>query len=273
MVSRTVENVETRDTLVVPGFNYGAQLFQDDTYLYAPHGYLDGIQKFLQTCRALSSGSEDNDILSHNDLVYAWRGLRADLPNQTSNDLTFLDGTTLRAGDGEGAQAGTYKAAVAATGNLVNAGGILKNTADPTMIGFATAAAYTDPVAVAALFVTDSGDSNAVGGVYCRGTAATDHIRAELRNNNDVVALVDRTSSSDTDDDTSTYTLTDGTLHHYAIGLKYSNDDTLVVVNGDIVDSDDASANAQALTGNIVGIYMGGASPRLGLVAFRAFVP
>lgn len=269
----------SRDGIVIPDYlnpNNSQDNFTD-LWTNAPFGNTDALQKLLSTCRALQTGEDDNLHLSDNDLRFAWRDLNEEPPPAPVTDLVFWDGTRIRSGDGENAQAGTYKTATAAAGNFISPGGVLIPTANPSVIIFSTAAAYADPVAAVGLFVVDNANTGIEAGVLVRGTAATDHLRAEYRTTSEEVALVDRTSSSDTDDFAATYSNAadiGSEQMYFAVGLKYSSDKTTVAMNGIIQEAETAaSANAQALTGHAVGVRMVTAGKRLGFVGFRAWVP
>src|SRR5690606_10575032 len=164
---------------------------------------LHALVDFVNSRRALQTQKSVISGVTPNDALFQWRNMRdaASLRpgNTAETELTFLDGTTLE-GDltGDVAQ-GTYSTAVKAAGSLTGPG-VLRPSANPNLITFATATAHLDDVCALGLFVTNTGSTTPIQGVAVRCTAATDHIRAEVRNNGTQAHLVTRDGSSDTSD-------------------------------------------------------------------------
>lgn len=275
----TTRKLDTRDGYQQVGF----RTLGDQTERF-PVDDIGVMQDFFRTIRACKTGATEGKTLSLNDLQYAWRNL-IDRPrlrpgSSVPTDLhTVVDGTRRIAALSGASSAidGNYTTASAAAGTLVPTGGGLRPTASPTIVQFATAAAHADNVACVTLWLYNPADTGAIFGSVVRSTAATDHVRAEVRQTDGNFALVSRVASADGDDATAAagteLTGVTGFLKYISIGVSVTAADVLKGYQNGVLMATDTTPGGAALTGHSVGARSSGTASTMTpiLVAMVAF--
>lgn len=252
-----------------------------------PLGNYQAMQDFFRTIRACRKGATESQSLVSNDLMFAWRNLfdRTRLrPGSTVDPglLTVMDGTRWGAslsGTGETVD-GVYQTASAAAGTLAPVGAGFRPTANPTINHFATAAAFADNVACVSMWLYNPADTGAIFGSLVRGAAATDHVRAEVRQTDGNFALVSRVASSDGDDATAAagtdltgLPANGSSLKYISIGVSVTAADLVKGFQNGVLMASDSTPGGAALTGNAVGVRFGGTASIMTpiLIAMVAF--
>lgn len=266
-----------RDSFIEPSFPANRSRNPLRNY---PIGHPSALLEYYATKDVLLNNTEKVPTRTMNDVNFAiQREIAAGqgpIASQRSRpwDLATLDFVNVRDLTAPVATSGRYTTSVNDAGAFVPVGTHAEGSASPSIISFTTAAAHLDGIAVVGLFRIDELDTDGVVGVIARGTAATDHVRFEVRTNGTQAHLVTRASSSDTSDaDTDVVAdVPDDEVSYISVGLRISAADDLytAVVNGEIVLSGTLSAGAQGLTGNTVGIRTTGAAPGTGVLLFQA---
>lgn len=276
-MGRTVLPVGTRDSFVEPGYPSNRNL---DPLRNYPVGHPSALINYYATKDVLLNRTENVPTRTHNDVNFA---LQRDIAKGQGPiasvrsrpwDLATLDLANVRDLTAPAATSGLYSTSVNDAGTFVPVGTHAEGSASPSILSFATVAAHQDGIAVVGLFRIDELDTDGIVGVLARGTAATDHVRFEVRTAGTVAHLVTRAASVDTSDASASVAaeIVDDAISYVSVGLRIDTtaDGYIGVVNGEIVLSGTLSAGAQALTGNTVGIRTSGVAPGTGVLLFQA---
>lgn len=276
-MGRTVLPVGTRDTFVEPGYPSNRNL---DPLRNYPVGHPSALINYYATKDVLLNRTENVPTRTHNDVNFA---LQRDIAKGQGPiasvrsrpwDLVTLDLVNVRDLTAPAATSGLYSTSVNNGGTFVPVGTHAEGSTSSNILSFDTVAAHQDGIAVVGLFRIDELDTDGIVGVLARSTAATDHVRFEVRTIATTAHLVTRAASVDTSDANASVAaeIVDDAISYVSIGLRIdaANDTYIGVVNGEIVISGTLSASAQALTGNAVGIRTSGDAPGTGVLLFQA---
>lgn len=278
MASRT-KRLLTYNRDVQPG--YVASGTPTDPYLNLPMNHPDAFADFFATERALRKMATDTDVYTTNDLLFRVKNLvqpsafRTKGFAYTSDDLIIEDFANQRTLTTPTALGGLYTTSTDAAGSFTPAGDHAEPTANPSHRRYATAAAYATNVAAVAMFKIDRNSANPIVGVVIRSTANTDHYRAEARISAQTLNLVNRATSADTSNASTSIAseAPNSGVYWISVGIRYNATTNRVIaaVNGQVYHDVTASAGAIAQAGNGIGIWQSGASLGSGPVLLHAF--
>lgn len=252
----------TRDGVIIPGEHNNANL----DVLGLNNLDQTALTRWVRTKQALAAGVATTDrFYTDNDLLFDLRtdfigtggdvdspiGLGSGVP---STRLAALDGEAYTS-DINGAGVGTRGTVTTWAGITANPrsgiGGIRQNTA---AIQSAVAdVGMANNLWVAGLFKVNTNDTTQPFSIIAR-SAATDaeHIRLQFVQPA-TLTLVRRTASADTNEQTA-FTISPAPGIYYAMGMRLTGTNVMVVFNGAIVFSGALSATAQGFTGTRAGI-------------------